>query len=273
MKEQIQFNTIYVIQSLPKREVQTGTNLFNDILLRRAGLMQDFHVDLVDIVNYHQLDEVLKLITDSCSPDGMRPYLHFEVHGNKAGLSLSNGDLVTWEVLYTYFVKINRILKNQLFVSLATCFGAYIFQVINPLAQSPLFAYIGPAKEILVVDLEADFSEYFDALLQTKDINIAIDALNQHNANANKYVVNFSEMIFDQVADNFINQFKGRDTRRAKIQSMLKVAWKDHQVRKTHTKETLRHYFDHHLLQRPEHIRKMKDYFLFRRSTPNFLLP
>jgi hypothetical protein len=59
-------------------------------------------------------------------------YLHFEMHGCREGLMLNSGELLSWEELYQYFVLINSRLQNQLFVSLATCFGAYIINSVDP---------------------------------------------------------------------------------------------------------------------------------------------
>jgi hypothetical protein len=267
MRVYIQFNKIYVIQSLPTVEPQTGTHLFQDIIERRAVQLPGFGAELADIHHRAGLEQLFKSIIAECDPKGMRPYLHFEMHGSQRGLTLRSGELASWGFLYSYFVAINEILKNQLFISLACCYGAYMFNAVNPLRRSPVFAYIGPPNEIDVGDLEVDFTAYFDTLLQKLDLDAAIDALNDHKPNDQKYIVNSAEMIFDIVAGGLLHKYRSRAVRRARIQQLVKDAWKDHELRKRFSKEALRNRFNEEILHQPAHIELLKEYFLFRRAT------
>lgn len=269
--EQIYFNKIFILQSLPFDEPQTGRHLHDDLLARKTSQMEGFYVELINFKTKAELGIIIKSIGQAISPGGMRPYLHFEVHGSPSGLVTSGSDLVTWNDLYQYFVTINEILQNQLFVSFATCYGAYIFQVIDPLERSPLFAFIGPPKVAYVTDLEADFFEYFDVLLDTHDFNRAIDALNQGSSEVNKYVFNSSESIFDEVVGNLLKLYQTRPARRNKIESMVKEAWKFPENRKVYSKEYLRNHFGKMLDDRPGHIQQVKDYFLFRKKSRGFI--
>ncbi|MEX8549429.1 MAG: hypothetical protein V5804_17655, partial [Mucilaginibacter sp.] len=197
MKRLITFDSIFVLQSLPEGDKMTGSNLYNDLLSRRVRQMPGFHTEIHDISDKEVFDNLMNQIKIACSNNDIRPYLHFEMHGCKEGIQLSNRELLTWEKLYNYFVKINEILRNQLFVSFATCYGAYIFQVIDPLKRSPMFGFIGPSDQISADNIEIDFYGYFDVLLSTKDFDLAIEALNNTN-HTNKYVFNTSELIFNE---------------------------------------------------------------------------
>lgn len=272
MKKRIEFNKIYVLQSLPENEPMTGKILYDDLLSRKVMQMPGFHAELINFNSLENFAQIMDSITVSCISTAMKPYLHFEAHDNKQGLVLSNLQLLSWETLYEQFVRVNEIIKNQLFVSFASCFGAYIFQIINPLRRSPLFAFIGPPNIAFISDIEADFYEYFNVLLDTKDFNLALDALNSNNDNERaNYVFNSSEIIFDQVAGDMLNLYQTRPARRNKVEEMVKRAWKDPVNRSAYSKEYLRSHFAKMLDDRPKHLQNMKDYFLFNRSTADFL--
>lgn len=241
----------------------TGTNLYNDLLNRRVEQIIGFYAELNDISNREEFDKLMNQISLACSPNHMRPYLHFEMHGCTEGLQLNNGELLKWEELYKYFVKINEILKNQLFVSFATCYGAYIFQIIDPTKRSPMFGFIGPTDEIAVDNIEIDFYEYFNVLLSTKDFDLAIEALNNTD-HPNKYVFNTSELIFNQVNQKLLNLYITPVERSNKIDELVKQAWKDSNLKDNYTKKQLRRHFSKELDNRPAFMEKVKNHFLFK---------
>ncbi|QIL42387.1 hypothetical protein G7074_25870 [Pedobacter sp. HDW13] len=184
MKQTIYFNFIYVIESLGAGEVKTGTNIYNDVLRYKVKLHEGFGTQLLPVANKVEFIAALNEICERTGPLSHRPYLHLEIHGNRAGLGINNGELITWDELYSLLVRINEKLQNQLFLSLATCYGAYLFNAISPFNRSPFFGFVGNVQKIPSGEIEYAFSEYFSALLEKLDLDEALLALNAANPNA-----------------------------------------------------------------------------------------
>jgi hypothetical protein len=183
MKQTIFFNTIYVIESLSTGEIKTGTNVFNDLLKYKVMQHEGFNAILLIVNTKAEFIAEINGIYDLTDPQMHRPYLHFEIHGCQQGLVMNSGELVSWVELYSLLVRINEMLRNQLFISLATCYGAYLFNAINPFKRSPFFGFVGNVEQIPNGEIEYAFSEYFATLLDELDLDEAIHALNNANPN------------------------------------------------------------------------------------------
>jgi hypothetical protein len=146
MSFEISFNCIYVIQSLPDHETQTGSLLYQDINIRTFRY-EHLKAKLINITSKKELQQALYDLNEAFFFQGLVPYLHFEIHGSKEGLVLKNGELVEWESLRPLLSTINYNIKNNLFVSLATCYGAYLFSAVEMTERIPFCGFVGPAHE------------------------------------------------------------------------------------------------------------------------------
>ncbi len=134
------------------------------------------------------------------------PYLHFEMHGskNKDGLILKTGELVKWDMIYKGLQSINITSKNNLFISMASCYGAYLIKAYKKVNEPcPFYGFIGPLNNIGERDLEDSYENYFTKLLDTKDFTRAIKELKASNIdNPNEYIFLNSDAYFDLIIDN-----------------------------------------------------------------------
>src|SRR5688572_22519897 len=128
MLRKFEFNCIYVIESLPEFETKTGTILYEDLLRRITYKIDFLKSSLIRVENKIDLFTELEKIKSLALKGGHFPYLHFEVHGSIKGLVLPSRELVTWLELSNRLREINIIIRNNLFVSFATCFSAYIYE-------------------------------------------------------------------------------------------------------------------------------------------------
>lgn len=134
-------------------------------------------VQLIPVPNRAKLFEVLEEIKDH-TKDWLKPMIHFEMHGSPDGLGLSEeSDIVTWEDLKEPIREINIISKNNLFVSLATCYGADFLKLYEGWKPCPFFGFVGPMIEVGERDLENSFCEFFTTLLQTDSFQDALFAI------------------------------------------------------------------------------------------------
>lgn len=270
MKTEIFFNSIYIIESLLANEPQTGTILYNDLLRYKVKPLEGFRTELFRVKNTVDFENAMQSIFKESNYYGIRPYLHFEIHGCKDGIVLENKDLVTWLELYTYFSRINSILRNQLFISLATCYGGYLFNAIDPLKRAPFFGYVGNTHEVSSFEIEVGFYAYFDTLLSTFDLNQAIDALNKENPQLPyPYIFMVSESIFAIASKKIVQQNGNRGFQLAKRKELEKVIRKaDPTIRTRFSKAELKALIKKSVRNRPKDIKKLEAYFLFRSDNP-----
>ena len=98
--------------------------------------------EYVQINSKKQLFEKFLSIEKSIIEFKYLPYLHFEIHGSddKSGLFLNSNELLEWNELYESLQSINIRCKNNLFISLATCYGAYMIRAYNnPTEPCPFY--------------------------------------------------------------------------------------------------------------------------------------
>lgn|GEM_PF-3248542 len=155
---------------------------------------------------------------------------------------------------------------NQLFVSLATCFGPYVINAITPTKRSPFYAFIGPAKEVKVSAVEAGFLDYFQVLFAEKNINLAVEALNASNPDlSSQFICRSSETVFNEACANYLRQFDNKKFKRGKVAEYIKTARTRPELRARFTKQQMRlHYTD--LLNsnfQTQNVALLKEYFLF----------
>lgn len=143
------FRHIIVIQSLFIEDDNSGEDLYNDIIKRyidynKKSIAHQFH----RVSSKEELAEILRYIDSNAIyiPGGI--VIHFEIHGSegKDGLILSDRSLITWKELITFFREINIKTDNRLYITLATCYGRYLFEGVDSDKKSPYSGYISDRK-------------------------------------------------------------------------------------------------------------------------------
>lgn len=178
------FNKVYVIESLdPKEDKLTGQELYEDLLRRKTYQIKDFKTELFQVESKEDFFEKLEHIKNESITEGYYPILHFEIHGSadKTGLVLKSNELITWEELATDLRELNIIIENNLFITMAVCFGAFIMNLIKVNESAPFWGVIGSFEEIYEYDLIIRYNEFYTEFLESFDLNKAVEKL--HNAN------------------------------------------------------------------------------------------
>lgn len=208
-KFELDFNTVVVIESLRSDEVKTGKNLYEDIIKRRCDLKK-INCYFFEAKDFKSFVASLGTIVLMCESDILYPFLHFEIHGNKQGLELMDGTVIPWETLQDFCREINVLTNNQLIVSLATCSGAYFSSNIDLNKPSPFWGFVGPESSITSDNLVDDFTNFFDTLLTTFNINFAIESL---HSNFSKYVYYSAQELFEKYIEANIQVYSKEDKR------------------------------------------------------------
>ena len=196
---QIHFNRIYIIESLQHGDTLTGTNLHNDLLRYQSLKHPDFESILKAPKDKKEWNELFAEIVKDCEVNGNAPIIHFEVHGSpdKKGLVLTSKELITWEELYQNLAPINRLLRNELFVTMAVCHGSYFLMSSYINRQTAFQGIIGSFDEIHESDLVIRYDAFYSELFSSFDLNRAYEQLSSSNPSMpNTYRCFSSEYVF-----------------------------------------------------------------------------
>lgn len=256
IKRQFNFNTIYVIESLSPKETKTGENLFNDLLRWKVEQLDYLNAEYIPVKNRTEFFEFIEAVKNKIRNDGILPLLHFEIHGSseKDGLVLNSDELITWLELANRFREINILTKHNLVVSLATCFGAYLYQEIRPVDKVPFWGFIAPWGTVNSVDIEVSFNSFFDTLLSTTDFNSAITKLNEENNLPYQYHFYNAEMVFERVLEKYENESYSHENYNKRVIDLMTQALSDYNVRMTMTIPQVREFIENQLADK-EHFR------------------
>ena len=154
-----EFSHIYVIESLRPDDYKTGTELFNDVIMpnmMKRGLEKN--CELFEISSKVDFLQTLEIIRQKEIFQDVNPIIHFEMHGDKNGLQFTNNETISWAELQYYLIQLNGICGNNLFITMASCNGGYIFKAINPASCSPFWGFVGPFETVSNGDIIENLS-------------------------------------------------------------------------------------------------------------------
>lgn len=220
-------NKIFIIESLKDDEIKTGKNLFDNQLKDRQDKLPS---EFFQVMNRNDFFSCLDSIKNDANINQTLPFIHFEIHGCIEGIVTSSEEFITWREFANKLREINIITKNNLCISLATCYGAYIYSEINPTKKAPFWGFIGPWEEVSAGSISASFNSFFECLLITFDFYKSINALNSHNGSDYEYTFKYSEEVFEKVWDKYelVNYSEqGMKNRLDYLESELNKAFKD----------------------------------------------
>jgi hypothetical protein len=205
-----EFNHIYIIDSLGTDELHTAGDLYNDIVRRRFMQLPFGQSEHLHVSNKQQFLYVLSKIESKVRSGGHYPFLHLEIHGNPQGLVLLSEESITWGELTDSFRIINELLRNNLFLSMATCHSGHIISSILPSKPAPFFACIATWDELTGEDIMASFQSFFDYILNVKlperiNLNAAVKILNGSPERPWRYHLYNSELLFERVFAEYEN--------------------------------------------------------------------
>ena len=205
----IQFNRIFIIESLRINERKTGTELYDDLLRWKQFTHPGFEAILKTPNTKDEFISLFDNILRDCINNGIAPIIHFEVHGSSdhSGLILSSGECVNWNILCEKLRPINRQLRNGLFITMGVCHGCY-FMEKEVVDKTAVFQGIVASFDILYNDrIYMQFYAFYEELFTSFDLNLAYKKLIDANPDASINHVNYayysSELIFAMVQTDY----------------------------------------------------------------------
>lgn len=221
-----QIGTIYIIKSLDKGEYLTGSELHNDIIEKHYKYFPDEKEKLIynlfTPANRKEFFEALEFIRYNCEYAKLGILLHLEMHGsNGGGLHLSSNEVVKWNELTEILTDINLKTCNKLYLCMATCFGRSLYNSVDIRKTSPYCGYISASKEINVAEILSDYTIIYENLLNSKNIIMAYEELENKNKNSNFYYKD-TDAVFQDVMDYTFNKIQNDETVRNELIEKIK---------------------------------------------------
>lgn len=190
-------NHIVVIESL-KNERETGTELYHDIITRSIEFRKSNITHKIYKVHTRPEFENVLMYYHANSPYmGGGILIHLEMHGDNQylGLVLSDGSLMTWEELVTLFRPINVNSSNNLYITLATCNGRFLYKGVHPYDKSPYSCYISASEAVNAEEIVEQFSILFERLIDNGNL---INSYLQMENHGTKFYYKDSKVTFEE---------------------------------------------------------------------------
>lgn len=209
MAKQAVFSRIVILESLSSSDLHTGVKIREDIevsnLFHNRGLKVEFYkpTKKTDFISK------LKELTRETTKVGNYPLLHIEAHGSDdtKGLVLGSGEFISWEELKKPFIDLNMATRNNLFIVLSTCYGAYLTTIVLPTDRAPCFGLVGPTKALAAGYLLTSFSRFYQELLASGNGSEAVRRLNLDAAEGGlNYSLTDAEYFFAITQENYFGK-------------------------------------------------------------------
>lgn len=234
---------IVVIQSLGEEDQKTGEEVYKVFIKDKVVEDADFFSDFHDVDNKTDFLDYLKYLDDTYE-EGTLYTLHFETHGSEAGISLSSGEVVTWQEFHDAIRPINIKMNNLLVVVMAMCFGGALTSYLDPYNRAPFLCFVGSTREESEHAISRGFKEFYAIYTSPLDIAKALPALwgetEDDNGNSHFWCKKSSEL-YDEImnpdrdpvalsqmaSDIFVKEkMKGRKCTKSEIEKEMREKMK-----------------------------------------------
>jgi hypothetical protein len=137
---------VFVLESLKTKDPKTGKAIHK--FLGRENISSEYH----QFTSITQLFDTLKHIETECLTKGLKPFVHFDCHGNGDGIAVItngvNGELVQWAEILDQFIAIYRASNQGLVVCMSSCNGFHISRMVAMGKACPFDQLSGSLKKI-----------------------------------------------------------------------------------------------------------------------------
>lgn len=175
---EVRFNAIYVLESIRTGDLKSGRELYDSILLPAQDTLEGFFASYKAVRTADEFRTALAGIAEECARLGRGPLLHIEAHGDKDGIQLADQTYLPWADLREELSEINRASFMNLLVVASSCNGWFLTASMMPTERAPVFMVVGPPDEIPVGKLEDANKRFYRRMVETFDLNRALEAMN-----------------------------------------------------------------------------------------------
>ncbi|MBD5176447.1 MAG: hypothetical protein HDT05_03400 [Bacteroidales bacterium] len=167
---------IVVIQSIPKGQPQTGTQLYEDLLRYKPIMDGNIFCELIDVYDTNDFESAFSKILSKLE-EGDILTIHVEAHGSDDGIALSSGEIVKWKEFYDLIRPINIALGHLLLIVMAMCKSIAMISDISIEQRAPYRAFICTTREMYPDELYEGFLSFYEKFCNLLDVFGAMTAL------------------------------------------------------------------------------------------------
>lgn len=207
MVDDITFNAIHIVESLPTAEVQTGRLLHNYIQGQLADGALPIELSYSNCPDVHEFRAIVGGLMDAISTRGLLPILHIEAHGEPdEGLHFADGSFLSWQDFCFLITPLNRATDFRLVVVVAACYGADLLSGVQLSTAAPCFAFIAPSDEIDPGEVMNRFRTLYRTMLLTLDAHKTFQAMNKERLEKGGMLVLSAQNWFDLLMTRYLRE-------------------------------------------------------------------
>lgn len=206
MIDNITFNAVWIVESLPAKEVQTGQILHKYLQsqLADSALPVDAHYSACS--GAHDFREIVASLTDAASRSNLLPILHIEAHGSPdAGLYFSDNSFLSWLDFCNLVAPLNQATRFRLVVVIAACFGADLLSGVRLSSAAPCFAFIAPSDEVDPGEVMSIFRTLYRTMFNTLDANETFQAVDKVKLETGGVIIFTAQHWFDSLMSRYLS--------------------------------------------------------------------
>lgn len=134
------------------------------------------------------------------------PVIHISAHGDRDGIQLTNGEVVSWELLRELTIPINKALNGLLLICLSSCEGWNACQMAMTEKDIPFMAMVGNSSKPTWSDTAIGFSSFYHLLSQGFNVYECVEGMKYASGN-NGFTVEHGDKM-KQLYLNELNKIK-----------------------------------------------------------------
>jgi hypothetical protein len=202
------FDSVVVVESLPKDDLPARTDLFETTIAPEC-IAQNVYAELHHVSSRAEFLAVLEG-TFQMAIVGRSPIIHLEMHGDKLGLQLLNGETLTWSDLAPSLRKVHERTRMNLLVVAAACHGWYLSDILRPVDRAPIWAVLGPPDSAKAGDLYEAMQRFYGTLLPKLNLHDAIDTMNGGGLISDwSYRIRAADLLYCEVFREYMSSLRG----------------------------------------------------------------
>lgn len=203
--DDITFNAVCIVESLPPNEAPTGRILHEYIQTQLA----DGNLPVTSLYStcsgVHNFRDIVASLVEKASRNGLLPILHIEAHGSpNEGLYFADDSFLSWQDFCDLITPLNRATGFRLVVVIAACFGADLLSGVRLSAAAPCFAFIAPSDEIDPGEVMNSFRTLYRTMFVTLDAHETFQAMNKARLETGGMIIFTAQYWFDLLMSRYL---------------------------------------------------------------------
>ena len=163
-------NKFYILQSLRKSDRKTGQELYEVLKNKCQIVFKEFQ-------SKEELNNILEYINVDIQSTTLKPFVHFDCHGNDDGIGVVKADeteeLITWTEIGDYFREIYVTSQKKSTICFSSCEGFNSIRLVPEFKICPFEYVVGSFEKISFDDSYNAFNEFYSQIIDGTDIKPA----------------------------------------------------------------------------------------------------